>query len=37
VLQAQEAYKTGDREKAQKLMKKLNPNEEEDPAGLDGY
>jgi hypothetical protein len=33
LFQAQEAYKTGDREKAQKLLKKLNPDEEDAHAG----
>ena len=35
-LQAQEAYKTGDMSKAQKLMKKLNPDEE-DTRDLEHY
>jgi hypothetical protein len=37
-LQAQEAYKTGDMALAAKLMKKLNPEEDEDPRDRDqGY
>lgn len=35
-LQAQEAYKTGDRDKAQKLMRKLNPEEEEEHGAVGG-
>lgn len=35
-MQAQEAYKTGDRDKAQKLMKKLNPDEEDGHGGGGG-
>jgi hypothetical protein len=35
-LQAQDAYKTGDMGKAQRLMKRLNPNEE-DARDLDQY
>jgi hypothetical protein len=35
-VQAQEAYKTGDREKAQKLLKRLNPDEEDVHGGGGG-